>query len=331
MDRPSHPTQRRARGRGCLALRDWFSRIAASRARPVVDRDRTSHRRRRSPHLHLDSFRSARCARSFRDQPRAAARFGHSAHPRRDRVRAGEGVRSTPRAAPVAMVLVIDTSGSMAGRKIEDARPSGARHARRDATRRHGQRGSVREPSRRPRAARSSCRHSRRSAPTNRAPERRGQHRHRQRSPRRRSRSRLDARRPHRPHRARHRWARHFGRPAQHGLRGRAHRGEPRFHRSALGIGTDFDDAYLAGISDAGRGNYEFLRDSSALSRFLSKELREALARACATSKRVSRCLPTRASVTCGALPGKATGSRSARSSRATSDASSSSLDVPAG
>jgi Ca-activated chloride channel family protein len=44
---------------------------------------------------------------------------------------------------------------------------------------------------------------------------------------------------------------------------------------SALGIGTDFDDAYLAGVSDAGRGNYEFLRDSSALSRFLSKELRE--------------------------------------------------------
>jgi len=48
------------------------------------------------------------------------------------------------------------------------------------------------------------------------------------------------------------------------------------FTVSALGIGADYDDAYLAGISDAGRGNYEFLRDSSALSRFLSKELREA-------------------------------------------------------
>jgi Ca-activated chloride channel family protein len=48
------------------------------------------------------------------------------------------------------------------------------------------------------------------------------------------------------------------------------------FTVSALGIGTDFDDAYLAGISDAGRGNYEFLRDTSALSRFLAKELHEA-------------------------------------------------------
>jgi Ca-activated chloride channel family protein len=48
------------------------------------------------------------------------------------------------------------------------------------------------------------------------------------------------------------------------------------FTVSALGIGADYDDAYLAGISDAGRGNYEFLRDSSALARFLSKELREA-------------------------------------------------------
>jgi Ca-activated chloride channel homolog len=45
---------------------------------------------------------------------------------------------------------------------------------------------------------------------------------------------------------------------------------------SALGIGTDFDDAYLAGISHAGRGNYEYLRDTSALARFLSKELSEA-------------------------------------------------------
>ncbi|HEX9297595.1 MAG TPA: VWA domain-containing protein [Polyangiaceae bacterium] len=48
------------------------------------------------------------------------------------------------------------------------------------------------------------------------------------------------------------------------------------FTVSALGIGTDFDDAYLASISDAGRGNYEFLRDTTALARFLSKELREA-------------------------------------------------------
>jgi len=48
------------------------------------------------------------------------------------------------------------------------------------------------------------------------------------------------------------------------------------FTVSALGIGADYDDAYLAGISDAGRGNYEYLRDTSALSRFLTKELREA-------------------------------------------------------
>ncbi len=45
---------------------------------------------------------------------------------------------------------------------------------------------------------------------------------------------------------------------------------------SALGIGGDFDDAYLGAISDAGRGNYEFLRDTTALARFLSKELHEA-------------------------------------------------------
>ncbi len=44
---------------------------------------------------------------------------------------------------------------------------------------------------------------------------------------------------------------------------------------SALGIGTDYDDAYLADVSSSGRGNYEFMRDTSALSRFVSKELRE--------------------------------------------------------
>jgi Ca-activated chloride channel family protein len=45
---------------------------------------------------------------------------------------------------------------------------------------------------------------------------------------------------------------------------------------SALGIGIDYDDAYLADLADAGRGNYEFLRDTSALDRFLAKEVREA-------------------------------------------------------
>ena len=44
---------------------------------------------------------------------------------------------------------------------------------------------------------------------------------------------------------------------------------------SALGIGADYDDAYLASLADAGRGNYEFLASTSALERFLSRELRE--------------------------------------------------------
>lgn len=44
---------------------------------------------------------------------------------------------------------------------------------------------------------------------------------------------------------------------------------------SALGIGDDYDDAYLADLADAGRGNYEYLRDASSLTTFLSKELRE--------------------------------------------------------
>jgi Ca-activated chloride channel family protein len=47
------------------------------------------------------------------------------------------------------------------------------------------------------------------------------------------------------------------------------------FTVSALGIGGDYDDLYLSNVSHAGRGNYEFLRDSSALARFLSKELSE--------------------------------------------------------
>lgn len=46
---------------------------------------------------------------------------------------------------------------------------------------------------------------------------------------------------------------------------------------SALGIGADYDHAYLADISSLGRGNYEFLGDSGALARFLSKELGEAM------------------------------------------------------
>jgi Ca-activated chloride channel family protein len=44
---------------------------------------------------------------------------------------------------------------------------------------------------------------------------------------------------------------------------------------SALGIGADYDDAYLSNLADYGRGNYEFLANTSALHRFLSRELQE--------------------------------------------------------
>lgn len=45
---------------------------------------------------------------------------------------------------------------------------------------------------------------------------------------------------------------------------------------STLGVGEDYDDAFMTGLADAGRGNYEFLRDGSQLAAFLSRELREA-------------------------------------------------------
>lgn len=44
---------------------------------------------------------------------------------------------------------------------------------------------------------------------------------------------------------------------------------------STLGIGLDYDDAYLANLAAAGHGNYEFMNNGAALARFLSKELRE--------------------------------------------------------
>jgi len=44
---------------------------------------------------------------------------------------------------------------------------------------------------------------------------------------------------------------------------------------SALGIGADYDDAYLADLADSGRGNYEFMASTSALDRFLTRELQE--------------------------------------------------------
>lgn len=60
---------------------------------------------------------------------------------------------------------------------------------------------------------------------------------------------------------------------------------------STLGIGTDYDDAYLADLATAGHGNYEFMRDASALGRFLSRELRET-ARTAATRVTVELDLP---------------------------------------
>jgi Ca-activated chloride channel homolog len=44
---------------------------------------------------------------------------------------------------------------------------------------------------------------------------------------------------------------------------------------SALGIGTDYDASYLTAVAENGRGNYEYIGESSGLDRFLTKELRE--------------------------------------------------------
>lgn len=44
---------------------------------------------------------------------------------------------------------------------------------------------------------------------------------------------------------------------------------------STLGIGLDFDEAYMAGVARAGRGNFAFVEDTSTLARFLERELNE--------------------------------------------------------
>lgn len=44
---------------------------------------------------------------------------------------------------------------------------------------------------------------------------------------------------------------------------------------SALGIGLDFDEAYLAAVARVGRGNFGFVQDGNALARFLDRELNE--------------------------------------------------------
>jgi Ca-activated chloride channel family protein len=44
---------------------------------------------------------------------------------------------------------------------------------------------------------------------------------------------------------------------------------------SALGIGLDFDEGYMSSVANAGRGNFGFVENAGALSRFLQRELEE--------------------------------------------------------
>src|SRR5262249_38893522 len=192
------------------------------------------------------------------------------------RVRADQGADVVEARAPVAMVLVVDTSGSMAGRKIEDARQSAL--AMLDEMQsddmvsvvRFATQAEVLVPLGRVRDVRSEARRQ---------------------IERLRAEGNTDIANALRSADRALGWTRD-GRVGRIVLvtDGRDTSGAPRrtgsevarteasrgFTVSALGIGSDYDDAYLAGISDAGRGNYELLRDTSSLSRFLSKELREA-------------------------------------------------------
>jgi Ca-activated chloride channel family protein len=45
---------------------------------------------------------------------------------------------------------------------------------------------------------------------------------------------------------------------------------------SALGIGVDYDERFLTSVADAGHGNYEFLRTGTELASFLHRELEQA-------------------------------------------------------
>ena len=47
---------------------------------------------------------------------------------------------------------------------------------------------------------------------------------------------------------------------------------------STLGIGLDFDESYMASVARAGRGNFAFVEDPATLSRFLERELSETAA-----------------------------------------------------
>ncbi|MFO0678357.1 MAG: VWA domain-containing protein [Polyangiaceae bacterium] len=44
---------------------------------------------------------------------------------------------------------------------------------------------------------------------------------------------------------------------------------------SSLGIGLDFDEHYMSGVSESGHGNFAFVKDGATLARFLTKELEE--------------------------------------------------------
>ena len=190
------------------------------------------------------------------------------------RVRAEDGGLVEAR-APVALVLAIDTSGSMAGRKIEDARHAAL--AMLDEMRPDDMVGVVRFAST-----------AETLIPLARVSEVRAEARRQ--IERLRAQGSTDIANALRNADRLLGWARdrRIGRivlvtdgrdtsgvPASVAIelaRTEASRG---FTVSALGIGSDFDDAYLASVSSAGRGNYEYLRDTSALARFLSKELTE--------------------------------------------------------
>jgi len=47
---------------------------------------------------------------------------------------------------------------------------------------------------------------------------------------------------------------------------------------SSLGIGLDFDESYMSGVASIGHGNFGFVKDSGALAKFLERELHETAA-----------------------------------------------------
>lgn len=52
-------------------------------------------------------------------------------------------------------------------------------------------------------------------------------------------------------------------------------RANDRVTTSSLGVGTDYDERFMTGVADAGRGNYAFLRQGEELQGFLTRELEE--------------------------------------------------------